>query len=247
MSENLRLKIVGSKPRIKKLLEFTSIDGELDTIKLKYSGNGLAQMQIDPSYTLAVISRFSKTYFTEFTATGEGEVIISYNIYKVIDKYFKELENLEISVKGNNVVVKGRDETYEGSLMQVDLPRIETTFEEREYGFVPRIEGSIKGIYGIDSEDWSIKADRVIIQYGDTLKLTVTLEEGGTYTRGAKVLDKREVSGSGVVAVDGKVLKSVIDLFSGPLYLIVTEGPLVLTQKTTDYVISYIIAPVAEG
>jgi len=57
------------------------------------------------------------------------------------------------------------------------------------------------------------------------------------------VLDKREISASGTVVVDGKMLNTVIDLFSGPLYLIITEGPIVLTQKTADYVISYVLAP----
>ena len=60
-----RLRLVASKPRLKKLLELTSINGELDTIWLRYGPNGISQSQVDPSYTMAVIARFSRAYFTE--------------------------------------------------------------------------------------------------------------------------------------------------------------------------------------
>jgi len=242
MSPNLRLKV--SKPRLKKLLEFASIDSELDMIRLKYDGGGLTQSQLDPSYTLAVVSRFSKAYFTEMEVAGEGEVILPTTIYDIVNKYFKEIENIEVIVAEGRIVLKGKDETYEGGLMQAELPRIETQIEEREYGYTIPVQ--VMGVYGIDSEDWQIRADKMTIHYGDTLKLTVELEGGGVYTRTIKVLDKRDVKGSGHVVVDGKTLRKVIGMFSGPLYLVVTEGPIILTQKTSEYAVGFVIAPMTE-
>jgi len=236
-----RLRLVASKPRLKKLLELTSINGELDTIWLRYGPNGISQSQVDPSYTMAVIARFSRAYFTEYSTDGEGEVKVPHSIYNVVSKYLKEVDNIELKVEGDVLALRGRDEVYEGSLLQVELPRIEVDIEERDYGFVPAT-GTVRAVYGVDSEEWYIKADEIKIHYGSTLKLTVDLEEGGTYTRGAKVLDRRDVAGSGTVAVDGKTFRSVVELFTGPIYLVITDAAVILSQRSSDYLVSFILA-----
>jgi len=236
-----KLRLLASKPKLRKLVEYATIGGEIETMWLRYTPSYILQRQVNDAQTMAVLARYNKSYFTEYNASGEGELKLPATIDKILKKYFKELDNIEVVVHETNLVLKGKDEVYEGPLMQIDLPVINIEYQEREYGFVPNLK--IHGIYGIDSEEWSIKADEIKIHYGDTLKLTVTLEEGGKYTRTVKVLDKREISASGTVVVDGKMLNTVIDLFSGPLYLIITEGPIVLTQKTADYVISYVLAP----
>jgi hypothetical protein len=226
---------------LRKLVEYATIGGEIETMWLKYTPSHIYQRQVNEAQTIAVLAKYNRSYFTEYSVNGEGELKISASIDKILKKYFKELENIEVVVHENNITLKGRDEVYEGQLIQIDLPDINIEYQEKEYGFVPNLK--IHGIYGIDSEEWSIKADEVKIHYGETLKLTVAVEEGGKYTRTVKVLDKQNVSESGVVVVDGRMLKDVIDLFTGPLYLIVTEGPLIFTQKTTDYTISYVLAP----
>ena len=236
-----KLRIVASKPKLRKLVEFATIDGEIETMWLRYTPSHIFQRQINDAQTIAVLAKYNRSFFTEYATSGEGSVKIPSTIDKVLNKYFKEVDSIEVAVGENSIVLKSRDEVYEGSLVEIDLPDISIEFTESEYGFVPNLK--VQGVYGIDSEEWSIKADEVKISYGDTLKLTVALEEGGKYTRSVKVLDKRDVSTSGVVVVDGKMLKSVIDLFSGPLYLIITDGPVIFTQKTTDYTISYILAP----
>jgi len=242
----MSIKFVTTKPRLKKLFEFMSIGEELDTLWLKYNKNFIFQKQIDPSYIFAVITKINKTFFTEYHVDDEGEVKISTSLYKVIDKYFKEVENIEFSITDTRLTLKGKDEIYETSLLQIELPTIEAEIEEKEFGFLPKLESEIKGIYGIDAEDWSVKADLLKIYYGNTLKLSVTLEEGGTYTRATKILDKKEICGEGVITIDGKVFKNIIDLFSGPLYMVITSGPIILSQKTSDYTITYVIAPRAE-
>jgi hypothetical protein len=196
--------------------------------------------------TIAVITKIPKAFFTEFQTEGEGELKLPSSLYDVLKDYFKEVDAIEFKAKDNAFTLRGKDEVYEGSLLQVELPSLEAEHEEREYGFIPRLSASIKGVYGIDAEEWDIKAEEVRVSYGDALKLSISLEEGGTYTRGVKVLDRREVSGSGSVLLDGKVLRSVISLFTGPLYLVITDGPIVLTQRTADYVLSYVVAPKVE-
>jgi hypothetical protein len=241
------LKIVSSKPKLRKLFEFSSIDGELDTIWWKYDANGITQKQVDPSFTVAVISKINKSFFTEYQADGEGEIKISSTLIDILRKYFKEVETIELNVEDNNLTLKSKDEVYEGSILQVELPVAEINVKEEEYGFIPELKGGIKGAYGIDSEDWAIKASEIKIHYGNTLKLSVALEEeGGKYTRGVKILEKKNITGEGEVTLDGKMFNKVIELFSGPLYLIITEGPIVLTQKTSEYTISYVVAPKVE-
>jgi len=240
-----RFKAACSKPKLRRLLEHTSIDMELDVIWLKYDESGLFQKQIDSSNVVAVLAKFNKTYFTEYSATDSGEVKISSNISTIVNKYFKEVDNIELVVTDDKVELHSKNEDYEGLLLNIDLPDFEVEYSETDYGYLPSIQGGVKGIYGIDSDEWRVKADDIKIYYGNTLKLSITLEEGGTYTRTAKILDKRDVKGSGVVVLDGKLFKNVIDLFSGPLYLIITEGPVILTQKTVDYTVSYIMAPKA--
>ena len=242
MSEAYNLKFTISKPKLKKLLEFTSIDQELDTIWLKYSSDGIYQSQVDESFVIAVVSWFNNMFFTSYSASGNGELKIPSTLYKVVGKYFKELDNIEFTVKEDNIILRGRDEVYEGQLLRVELPNIGTDLINREYGYIPA-DLKVMGVYGIDAEEWRLKADEVKITYGDTLKLTIMLEEGGKYTRGVKILDKREIAGSGSVVVDGKILKTITEMFTGPIFLVITEGPIILTQKSSDYTVSYIIAP----
>jgi len=237
------LRFVASKPKLRKLLEFTSIGGELDTIWWKYNASGITQIQVDSSHTVAVLAVIRKSYFTEYKADEEGEVKIPLSLYNVLDKYFKEIEAIEFVAGNGTLTLHSKNESYESALLQTEVPMAEISIEEKEYGLVPTLKVKITGIYGIDSEEWNIKADKIRIEYGDMLKLSVSLEDGGTYTRTAKILDKRDVSGSGSVLFDGKMFKSIIEQFSGPLYLILSEGPVILSQKTSEYSISYVLAP----
>jgi hypothetical protein len=241
------LRFTTSKPKLRKLLEFASIGQILDTVWLRYDGNGLMQVQVDPSCIIAVISKIRKPYFTEYQATEEGEVKMPSTLYNIVKEYFKEIDMIEFTAGDGKLSLHARNESYEGSLLNIELPKAEINVEERDYGLIPILSKSnITAIYGIDSEEWSLKADEIKISYGDTLKLTITVEEGGTYTRSVKILDKKGVTGSGTVRLDGKIFKNIVDLFSGPLYLIVTDGPIILAQKTPEYAVSYIVAPKVE-
>jgi DNA polymerase III sliding clamp (beta) subunit (PCNA family) len=241
----MTLKFVVTKSKLKKLLEFSSINEELDTIWWKYNQNGITQLQIDPAFTIMVLARIDKSYFTEFTAGGEGEIKIPTSIYDVVDKYFKETTSIELSLDANNLYLKSKNETYKSSLLSVELPKPDVTIEEKDYGLVPTLKANVRGVYSIDSEEWSIKSDKIKIDYGETLTLTVELE-GGSYSRFAKIFEKRDITGSGSVLLDGKMFKNVIDLFEGPLYIIFTDGPVILSQKTSEYQISYVLAPLTE-
>jgi hypothetical protein len=241
------LRFVTSKPKLRRMLEMASIDQELDTIWWRYDANAIFQKQIDPSMTIAVVARFNKSFFTEYQGVGEGELKIPSTIYDVVKKFFKETESVDFTAKGGKLTLKGRDEVYEGDLLQVELPTFEGEVRETDYALMPELNAGIKGVYGIDSEEWSVKADEIRIHYGDKLRISVSLEEGGTYSRYPKVLTKADVQGEGSVLLDGKIFKTIIDLFSGPLYLIVTDGPVVLAQKTSEYSITYVIAPKVES
>jgi DNA polymerase III sliding clamp (beta) subunit (PCNA family) len=242
----MTIKFVVSKSKLKKLLEFSSINKELDTIWWKYDSNGIAQIQVDSAFTIMVLSKINKSYFTEYTADGEGEIKIPTYIYDVVDKYFKEVTSIEFSVEGNNLYLKSKNENYKSSLLSVELPKPDIKIEEKDYGLIPTLKAKVNGVYGIDSEEWSIKSDKVKIEYGETLKLTVELEGGSSYTRYTKIFDKHDITGSGDVLLNGEMFKNIVDLFEGPLYIIFTEGPVILSQKTSEYSISYVLAPLTE-
>ena len=242
---NSVLRFTTTKQKLRKLLEMCSIDQELDVVWWKYGEDGIAQKQTDPSMTIAVAAKINKSYFNEYAAS-EGEAKIPSTIYDVVKKYFKESDAISFNIEDTKLTMRGRDEVYECNLLETELSTFEGEVEECDFGLLPPLDAEVKGVYEVDAEEFSVKADEIRIHYGDRLKLTIVLEEGGVYSRYARVIEKRDVRGEGSVLLDGKTLKTVIDLFVGPVYLVMTDGPVIVTQKTSDYAVAYAIAPRVE-
>jgi len=217
--------------------------GLIDPIKLSFEDDGVKVSQLDVTRTLGVMAKIDKSLIKDYQPLGS--VILNSEIIKRLDKFFKTDETINLTLTPTNLKAEGSVETFEADLPVEEVPDLKTEVNETEYGVLLTKPG-VKAAFFIDMNE--VKSDfgekRKLIYSANGLSMKIH-EDVFRYDKQVRYL-KKNVTDSGEVTLDAKILNEICGLCKGPAWLVFTNGPVEVCYKEVGFSVTYIIAPQSE-
>jgi len=199
---------------------------------------------------VALQAMFSSKFFLEYEAPEEN-VPLTHTLLDPLNKGFKD-EKIQVFTDENSIVMKGATETYNEPLVEAEVGSLPFKLAMTSIGAVPeklnpenpQIEGEFIQVL--------MKADDLMLPTAERLdfscdgeKLTVAIKNVGEYTKTFKPM-KKDSLGKLDVAFDGDYYEAIVGNLSGEVWVSISEGAIVFSQKTKDMTLTYILSSLEE-
>lgn len=241
------MKILIEPERLRKLLACSLKYGNnkgLESVVAVFGSKGVEISDLSLE-VVALKSEYNKSYFLEYEVQGEEKIPLTQTLLEVLNHGFKE-EKIHLETKEGKLVLTGSRETYEEPLLDKEKSAFPISLVSTEMGFVP--EKKFTPVTQILTKVEELKELPIADKYHFTTtpeEQRVTIEDTGKYTKKLKP-DRTNISGELKVDFDGEYLKCTIDNLSGAVWLSLAPNSMVISQKTKDYALTYLISPIGE-
>jgi DNA polymerase III sliding clamp (beta) subunit (PCNA family) len=194
-----------------------------------------------------VIGKFKKSYFENYdNSLGTIQIPLS-DLIEVMSKIFKTDKTIDISLVNNRLILQGELEVFGTDVPNIELPMIPTDkIKETQYGFMSK-KHEIKAIYKMDISLLNVEVlnvDTVTFKYGKGLD-AILQTETSSYKR--RILaEEVNAEETGEITFFLDYLKRITRNVKGVIYLLFTNEPIIISQITDNYAISYLVAPKVE-
>lgn len=237
------MKIVIEPTRLNRLLSTVLIyRGKplLDSIVGEFKPNGVAfrDMKLEVA---AVHAIYSPYYFMEYEA-GNEEIPLTASLLNRLGWGFKD-EKVTLMTSENHLVLKGSKETYNEPLLDVEKGEFVLKLKSSEYGFISVKEPAVRVL--LTAEALSLPSAEKYRLDCNGEELRVTIEDVGRYTKTFK-LSKKPILTELAVSFDGAYFQQMVGNLTGEVWLSLTEGGVVFSQKTKDFALSYLLSSLEE-
>jgi len=233
--------------KFEKLLRMVSLPKAskalLEPVEFHFDENGLWVRQYDNANIVAVIANFRPGYFQEYNIMPSFQVSAS-SILPDLRKVLKLDRAIKIFLTEDKIFFKGELEEYSDLRPNIAVYSIEPDkIVERPFGFCSSRLNPHK-IYRLDVGQLELmKAEEISFEYGDVLTAEIA-SETKSYRRRLVHEANPAGEGSGRVTLYYDILQRVVKNLSGMVYMVFTEeGPVIFSQKTDVYSLTYVIAP----
>lgn len=230
---------------LRKVFLYRSGSTEIDVATLRFREDGLRVSEISTDRTIAISAVFKPSLFMDYEPIGD--IPVDGGLVKVVLDYFKTDESVEFKVSTNEkgerkLELIGTNEEYIRKLPSQPTTPFET--KVTEFGYVPSkldVEcayltqaGYLRGLSG-DYVKFKYGADGLTVSVSDNLSEYIRRID---YT-------KHVGEGSGEVSYHVLKLSKVLAVFSGQVWVCFTGIglPVIISQVTEVYTVSYVIAP----
>lgn len=240
------MKILVEPERLGRLLnsslKFGSKSG-LDSTVAEFAPEGVKISDLSLE-VVALKAEYNKSYFIEYKVEKEEKIPLTQTLLERLNQGFKD-EKVSFEVDGNKLILKGIRESYEEPLLDKEKSAFPIKMIETEVGYLPEKFTAITQIL-IPVEELKTLPSAEKYHFSTTPEeQKVSIEDAGKYTK--KLKPKRKIiSGDLEISFDGTYLKSTIDNIVGDVWISLSPKSVILSQKTKDYQLAYLIAPIEE-
>ncbi len=232
--------------RFKRMLENVLLyhgGTELDANVGVFTDKGVSFKDISLE-VVTVIAMYGKKYFMEYEIAEDG-VAFSKSLLAQMRDSFKTDESITVFTEGEKIHLAGKKERYEESLTiieQVELPW--EVVNDATLGVVPKkLNPEIQVLIdpGVlrnlpKTGDYLFRSD------GEKLELIIE-DEVGKYTKEI-TLSKKEKLEEFEVRFESSYFNKVLSQFTGEVWLSMNEVAAVFSQKTKDFMLTYIVGSI---
>ena len=195
---------------------------------------------------VAVYGAFSQKYFLEYSAKDTEKVPLTKTLLEPLGNGFKD-EKIEVTADENNIVIKGKTETYNEPLIDAEPSQLPFTMTNTEVGVVPeKLPERAKVQVLLDASELDLPSAEKITFVSDEDKLNVIIKNVGEYTKTFKVKRKLKLEPH-KIAFDGSYFATLVGNLDGEVWLTLTDAALALCKKTKDYALTYLLSCLEEA
>lgn len=248
------MKVLIEPTRFKRLLETILIYKQKPLLEsavgeFKEKGLIVKNSSLD---VVAVQAMFTKKYFLEYEATEENFPLTK-TLLDPLNTGFKD-EKINVFTEEGSIVIKGKTETYKEPLTEGEVGEIPFKMVNTEMGVIPeklnpenpQVKGELIQVLLKGEDLQSIPTAEKFAFSCDGEKLTVTITNVGEYTKTFNPT-KKESMGKMQVSFDGAYFANVVNNLEGDVWMSITEGAVVFSQKTKDLSLTYLLSSLEEG
>lgn len=213
----------------------------LDSIVGMFSPKGVAfrDMKLEVAAVHAV---YSPKYFIEYEVTEGEDVPLTDSLRNRLGWGFKD-EKVTLMTSEGHLVLQGLKETYNEPLLDVEKGEFTLKLKNSEFGFVTEKEPAVRVL--LPSEALNLPTAEKYRFDCDGEKLKVTIKDVGEYTRTFKP-SKAPLMNELNVSFDGTYFAQLASNISGEVWLSLSEGGSVFSQKTKDFALTYLLSSLEE-
>ena len=210
--------------------------GLMDSIVGEFTEKGLTVRDISLD-VVGVHAIYPKHYFIEYQ-TESTNIPFTQTLLDQLESGFTS-QNVTVECKENTIWVRGEKEEYKENLIDKELKSFPVEMTYSEIGFVPKkFEPKIQVLISSDSISSLPKADEYkFISDGSILK--VEIRNAGVYTKELILKQKWKLESLSIM-FDGEFLQHILANLYGDVWLSIDEKALVLSQKTKDYLLTFL-------
>lgn len=191
---------------------------------------------------VAIQALFSEKFFLEYEATDEN-VPLTKTLLDPLNTGFKD-EKIDVFTDEDHIVIKGKTETYNEPLIERDVGSIPFKMVIGEIGAVPeKLNPNVQ--VSLKAEDLNLPTAEKLGFSCDGETLKVSIKNIGEYTKTFKPT-RKNVMNALDVAFDGAYFGAVVNNLDGEVWMSMNEGAVVFSQKTKDFVLTYLLSSIEE-
>jgi len=231
--------------RFRKLLEWSTAGGLIEVAKWEFEDQ-FKMAQADQASLVAVLINAKKEFFTKYKKLGTVVIDVA-ELEKAIRKCFRDDADIEIKVSDNRLILEGQHERIERNLFSAEVREVTAEIEETEFGLLPKDTEYDRVVVADAAEFKSLpKADYYTIDYDDKGMKVSVFSDNGVYQKKIKIVHTKKLSENpdGSVAVNADYFRKLVGSFNGPITFLYGENkPIILSQKTSEYIVTYALTP----
>jgi len=246
------MEIVVEPNRFRQILTTALIGGGLESVTGYFRPDGL-YIEDNSLQTVGVKAFYPVHYFISYKIEGEKEQI---PLTKTMLEPFTfheafEKEQLKVSTKDTKIfyqtVVKEeeRRELWKDDLGTISEAKFSFPFPISEKGFIPTGKPELIQVLLRISQLKVHSADRYKF-ICDGKKIGIEVSEPGVYRRDLELTKQPKIT-EFTLAVPGETLETIVGLFTGEVWLSFYEKALVISQKTKEGTLTYLLSPFSEA
>ena len=215
----------------------------IDKVVAKVTPKGIIVADLSLA-SLGVYALFPKTYFIEYAVDETVLFPLTVTLHKAL-KSFK-IDAVEIVISDGTVRIIGGNKEYSEGLELAEEPVFSIKMIKTDLGLIPEKAENSPVILKIVASDLAElpKADfyRFI---SDGNSLIVEVENVGKFSVKLNPIAKIKLEKL-KVRFDGDALMRMIANMKGEITLILSESAMVLSERTKDFMITYLMSAIAE-
>jgi len=240
------LKIVIEPNRLNKLLSTVLIYKTkplLDAIVGEFTPKGVAfrDMRLEVA---AVYVVYPSKYFIEYDVKQNEEIPLTNSLRERLGWGFKD-EKITLMTNEGRLVLQSSKESYSEPLTEVEKSDFPIEMQNTEFGYVPTKEPKIRALLPVDELALPSAEKYKFECTGEPKTLRVTIEDVGKYTKTIQ-LSKAPIMNEVEATFDGTYFQQIISNITGEVWVSMTEGAMVFSQKTNDFTLTYMLSSIEE-
>ena len=238
------MRILTEPARLDKLLKTVLIHKQkslLDTIIGEFTPKGVVfkDMKLEVAAIHAV---YSPKYFLEYESVDSENVPLTASLMDMLGQGFKD-EKVTLMTSEGHLVLKGSKETYNELLTEAEKGEFVIKLQNTDFGFVPEKEPTVRVLLNV--EDLNLPTAEKYRFDCDGKDLSVSIKDIGEYTKTFKP-SKAPTLGELNVTFDGSFFQQMMSNMTGEVWVSMTEGGVVFSQKTKDFCLTYLLSSLSE-
>ena len=246
------MEIVVEPNRFQQVLNTALIGGMLESVTGYFRPDGL-YIEDQSLQGTAVKAFFPKQFFIEYkTAEGEEKICLQ----KIMKEPFGfheafEKEKIKVKTKENKIFYLSMDEAdksnefWRSDLEAVTEKLFGTKIEPSEKGYVPT-HAELQAQFLVRIGQLRVHKSERYKFICDGNKVEIEVYEPGVYRRLLNLVKQHKLTPL-ESAIPGETLETIVDLFSGEVWVTIFGKAVVFSQKTKEgTILTYIISPFSE-
>ena len=233
------MKIKIEPDRAKKLIEAGMIHKSkamIDPVMFQFNKDGVTVADLY-SDVIAVHMNLSKKYFLGYESDEESIGVPSI----ILDRLgwgFKD-EEIEMSTKDNKLSMKGKSDSFDTPLEDLEKRPFPFKMKDTEHGLIPeKIE--VKSAIKLKADDLKLPPSNLYVFELKGKKLTVSIPNGGNFVRKlqGKIIGEEDIK----VALEGEYFNCITNNLDGDVTFILDENAVIFAEKKKDHTKTYIMS-----
>ena len=238
----MRLKIEPSK--LKDMLTTGLIGGQLSNITAIITPNGLSFQDISLG-TLGVYAIYAKDYFPQGGFENQNEsVTVTKFLLDVLNKGFKNDEQIELYTDNNRLYVNGARDKYEDIIPEITAAEFPVKMKSEQYGIIPAktdLTQALIAKFAVDELNFMDAESYQFISDGKKLDVRIEQTDTSSYTKTLKPLMVANMPAMTAV-FSGELFNAVLKPLTGEVWLIVTPDAMTISKKEKTFSITMLVA-----
>lgn len=238
----MRLKIEPSK--LKDMVITGLIGRQLSNVTAIITPNGLSFQDLSLG-TLGVYAIYTKDFFPPGGFENQNEsVTLTKYLLDVLEKGFKNDEQIELYTDNNRLYVIGVRDKYEDIIPEIAASEFPVKMKTEQYGIIPAktdLAQSLIAKFAVDELNFIDAESYQFISDGKKLDVRIEFTDTSSYTKTLKSLVTANLPAMTAV-FSGELFNAILKPLTGEVWIIMTSDALTITKKEKTFSITMMVA-----